>query len=516
MLGGKAKTFFTISWNIFQHSNIASCRRMSNVPLCLGDTLNSHQVASLLGRLVEGEKRWKARDHPQGVLPQNRDGIEPNHTVMCMVLKTMANDRHTLCHDEFCWPLSNVTVDQVVFWKFEYLVPFTVYKSSYETTPFLSHNDSVLGNRCNIFWGDLALMYYRKGIVTHISFKWNSGNNSNFLLPIKSLASKSLNIRKLSSGNVFCTTDVGGVQKSIAALQAKKRVPRKKVLVRKDALDQEVGEVIAYSSAEEYDLQGLSEALDNQGLYQSLQLPSDAEEVIHVIAKYKVDEEPREIYFFSEGSVVFWNVPDLEQQNVLRFLKPYETNSYDPELVNAEKEDMDYIHSDKGPKFSKGRIILNSEGSNDFYTYTFSNGLALSVKLAMWEAALENYIDSMEWVTENMKKGEKISMTRDQVFKKRGELFALRHVINLSSDLLDTPDFYWDRQDLEHLYQQICNHLNIAKRTKVMNERLSYCSELIDLLGNHMNDKHHVRLEWMIIILIMVEICAERKNGFPE
>ncbi|GFY62307.1 required for meiotic nuclear division protein 1 homolog [Trichonephila inaurata madagascariensis] len=349
----------------------------------------------------------------------------------------------------------------------------------------------------------------RMSNVTHISFKWNSGNNSNFLLPIQSLASKSFSIRKLSSGNVFCTTDVGGVQKSIAALQAKKRVPRKKVLVRKDALDQEVGEVIAYSSAEEYDMQRLSEALDNQGLYQRLQLPSDAEEVIHVIAKYKVDEEPREIYFFSEGSVVFWNVPDLEQQNVLRFLKPYETNSYDPELVNAEKEDMDFIHSDKGPKFSKGRIILNAEGSTDFYTYTFSNGLALSVKLAMWEAALENYIDSMEWVTENMKKGEKISMTRDQVFKKRGELFALRHVINLSSDLLDTPDFYWDRQDLEHLYQQICNHLNIAKRTKVMNERLSYCSELIDLLGNHMNDKHHVRLEWMIIILIMVEVMFE-------
>lgn len=361
----------------------------------------------------------------------------------------------------------------------------------------------------NIFQHSNAASCQKISNVTHVSFKWKNGVKSNFLMPIISLASKNLNRCELHLGNINYTTETEGVQKSIAALQAKKRVPRKKVLVRKDTLDQEVGEVIAYSSAEEYDIQRLSEALDNQGLYQPLQLPSDAEEVIHVSAKYKVDEKPREIYFFSEGSVVFWNVPDLEQQNVLRFLKPFETNSYDPDLVNAEKEDMDYIYSEKGPKFSKGRIILHSEGNTDFYTYTFSNGLALSVKLAMWEATLESYIDSMEWVTENMKKGEKISMTRDQVFKKRGELFALRHVINLSSDLLDTPDFYWDRQDLEHLYQQICNHLNIAKRTKVMNERLSYCSELIDLLGNHMNDKHHVRLEWMIIILIMVEVMFE-------
>ncbi|KFM64732.1 Required for meiotic nuclear division protein 1-like protein, partial [Stegodyphus mimosarum] len=46
--------------------------------------------------------------------------------------------------------------------------------------------------------------------------------------------------------------------------------------------------------------------------------------------------------------------------------------------------------------------------------------MALSVKLAMWEVALEKYIDSMEWVTENMKEGKKITMSRDQVFKKRG------------------------------------------------------------------------------------------------
>ena len=32
-----------------------------------------------------------------------------------------------------------------------------------------------------------------------------------------------------------------------------------------------------------------------------------------------------------------------------------------------------------------------------------------------------------------------------KVLQKTGEILALRHLINLSSDLLDTPDFYWDR-----------------------------------------------------------------------
>lgn len=45
--------------------------------------------------------------------------------------------------------------------------------------------------------------------------------------------------------------------------------------------------------------------------------------------------------------------------------------------------------------------------------------------------------------------------------------FLSSHLINLSSDLLDTPDFYWDREPLEKLYGKTCSHLNIARRTRV-------------------------------------------------
>ncbi|GFX34299.1 hypothetical protein TNCV_3226461 [Trichonephila clavipes] len=53
----------------------------------------SRRATSLLVRLVEGEERWEAPDHPQGVFPQNCGGIEPSHTVTCMVLKAAVNDK---------------------------------------------------------------------------------------------------------------------------------------------------------------------------------------------------------------------------------------------------------------------------------------------------------------------------------------------------------------------------------------------------------------------------------------
>jgi hypothetical protein len=39
-----------------------------------------------------------------------------------------------------------------------------------------------------------------------------------------------------------------------------------------------------------------------------------------------------------------------------------------------------------------------------------------------------------------------------------------------------------------------------------MNEKLGQCMEVIELLRDHLKDKHHTRLEWMIIALIAVEV----------
>ncbi|GFU52424.1 hypothetical protein TNCV_192971 [Trichonephila clavipes] len=57
-----------------------------------GGTLNSRRVAGLLVRLVEGEERREALNHPQGVLLQNWGGTVHNCTVTCMVFKAKASD----------------------------------------------------------------------------------------------------------------------------------------------------------------------------------------------------------------------------------------------------------------------------------------------------------------------------------------------------------------------------------------------------------------------------------------
>lgn len=234
--------------------------------------------------------------------------------------------------------------------------------------------------------------------------------------------------RKISSSPVRYTP-----QANLTALQMKKRPIRKKRIDEPDATGYNV---TAYTTAEEYDLERLLSSIIKQDLYErkTIITSGEANDFLYVSAKYEVDEEPREIFFFREGSVVLWNCPELECGNVLKQLSQFEIDSYDRNLVQNESEWMSYNYDEKA-HMKKGIFYLSQNDTLPIEKYTYSNAMSTSVKLGMWEALLDRYVDSMAYVTEDLKKGRKIKISRADVLRKTGELFALRHLINLSSGI---------------------------------------------------------------------------------
>ncbi|XP_074752655.1 required for meiotic nuclear division protein 1 homolog isoform X2 [Athene noctua] len=227
----------------------------------------------------------------------------------------------------------------------------------------------------------------------------------------------------------------------------------------------------AFATADEYHLGNLCHDLTSHGYVEIRSLPRDAANVLVIgTEKSAKDGDPGMIFFFRGQS-----------------------------------------------KLHKGEILLNSELDSEeviLQKFAFSNALCLSVKLAIWESLLDNFVESIQSIPEILKSRRKVKLSHADVMQKIGELFALRHRINLSSDLLITPDFYWDREKLEELYDKTCQFLNINRRVKVMNEKLQHCMELTDLMRNHLNEKHALRLEWMIVILITIEVLFELARVF--
>lgn len=50
--------------------------------------------------------------------------------------------------------------------------------------------------------------------------------------------------------------------------------------------------------------------------------------------------------------------------------------------------------------------------------------------------------------------------------------------MNLNSDMLDEPDFFWEDDEFQPLYKKTMRYLDVDKRVEVLNTRLDILREL--------------------------------------
>ena len=106
--------------------------------------------------------------------------------------------------------------------------------------------------------------------------------------------------------------------------------------------------------------------------------------------------------------------------------------------------------------------------------------------------------------------GGHLPFTRSFTLQKTGQLLSIRAQLNLYSELTDSlPDLFWDTRHelgLEGYYDQVARALDTNIRIKTLNDKINYAQEIASILRQHLTEQHGVRLEWIIILLIMVEV----------
>ncbi|XP_076107737.1 required for meiotic nuclear division protein 1 homolog isoform X2 [Mytilus galloprovincialis] len=293
----------------------------------------------------------------------------------------------------------------------------------------------------------------------------------------------------------------------------------KKKRVKEEKEKEGYMKVFAYPLTERViDLENLKRIIGSQAVYKVTQVMDDMEDLLHLTSKYIIGEADRtkEVFIFREGSMVCWNVPELERRAILTFLHRHIDEPYSFDQIYEEEEWMEYSSS-KNFSCLQGDVLFIQDLDHIDVTetinphkYAFSNALAQTVKLAVWESALESLVDSIEPINRVLKLEKKVPCKRREILKMHGEIFELRFQMNLNSELLNTPDFYWEKHHaLETLYKHLYNHLDIGRRTKVMNEKLNYCEQVIEVVDKQAADTRTERLERIIILLIMIEVMFE-------
>lgn len=248
----------------------------------------------------------------------------------------------------------------------------------------------------------------------------------------------------------------------------------------------------SFCTAVSYDMPKLHQALQTSGT------PYMYRDVLHI--EVKTDKATKgDIFYFPYGCTVMWGLDENEEALVLERLKVFEK---DP-IPRHERDDFTFSYSES-MKIIEDEIFIQNK--SPLTKLSISHGLAQSVKLTVFEETVFKTIEKTKSLPNELASDGKISLSRKEISKKMGELFIERNVINLNSEILDTPEFFWEYPELEPFYRKTAHYLDVTKRVEVMNKRLNVIHELFEILSSELNHQHSTRLEWTIIILICVEV----------
>lgn len=207
-----------------------------------------------------------------------------------------------------------------------------------------------------------------------------------------------------------------------------------------------------------------------------------------------------DIFVFLYGAMVCWGVPELLEQQLINNL-----SSCFAEKLGAQDDDsFSYSYADKA-KIAADHITLPNQHPKT--KLAFSHGFAQSVKLGGFENTIQNIIEHTKHLPKNLAKKGKILLSRKQIRKLMGRIFLDRDSINLHLDLLDVPNFFWDEPELEAIHEMVIKYLDQEKRVGILNQKLSVIQQLLDMLVNELHVQHSSNLEWIIIILLCIEIA---------
>ncbi|KAL4946150.1 hypothetical protein BDV06DRAFT_183268 [Aspergillus oleicola] len=299
--------------------------------------------------------------------------------------------------------------------------------------------------------------------------------------------------------------------------------------------------VTAYAVAEKFNIRKAREILQEKGYEPDpletglfpqvvhVQVPLDSiRRVSNPSAEGLSSEEVGDIFVFPSGTVVSWALPEgFTSFLATRTLLPAAEGAH---VDNLDTEDLEYVEDPQRENSSiyGDTIILGTKPSDVtldppssvhqsvdtvFTKVAFSSGLARSTKLAVLEGLLSDYFESTRTIPTLLSQGSRLPYTRDFILRKTGQLLSVRAQLNLYSELTDSlPDIFWDSRHelgLEGYYEQVGRALDVGIRIKLLNEKMDYAQEIASVLRERLSETHGLRLEWIIILLIAVEVGFE-------
>ncbi len=207
------------------------------------------------------------------------------------------------------------------------------------------------------------------------------------------------------------------------------------------------------------------------------------------------------IYILNYGSVVFMDVPQGEQISILQSIREIlDIPAQEPEIEVFDIE----IDPQKDYQALFNKLILKRFNINTAQVIMLN--LAQSVAMDFYTKHTEALLSETREYTNELENIGKLNLKGKKLLKYLGRALNLKNSIAENLYIFDSPQIAWEDQELNKIDEDLSRELDVKLRYKSVQENLSIIKENLDLFMDVSNHAHSSLLEWIIIILIFIEI----------
>lgn len=204
---------------------------------------------------------------------------------------------------------------------------------------------------------------------------------------------------------------------------------------------------------------------------------------------------------FRFGVVVMFGLDPSEEADFLAGIAPSIIEPYGG--LEVEEVAIE-IRPDRLDRVDSSSMVL--AGIDITKLQIIADALAKSVVLGYYETTIKKSFDRIEPLALKLQLGKTYGHQSRSLLNNIGDVLMIQVRMVGRVEIGEKPELLWDLPQYERLYADLEDNYELRERYRAIERKLELVSRTAETLFSLLQNKRSLRVEWYIVLLIVVEI----------
>lgn len=206
------------------------------------------------------------------------------------------------------------------------------------------------------------------------------------------------------------------------------------------------------------------------------------------------------IYVFKYGVVCFLNYDPIKISEFFQLIIPFCKNPF----VEQLSEEFQIETNAKENKIGYNKIEIVTSATDIFRLIMLN--VSQSVALDYYSEQTTKLLEEANYHTQSLARKGKFGISGNNLKKYIGKTLLLKNRIAENLYIFDSPPETWEDENLNKIDTELKKTFDLQERFRNVSDGLQIVKENLELFKDLLQYRNSTVLEWVIIILILVEV----------